>query len=372
MTRKPRIPRYLTAFVLSTGCLFRAMAGDAIETVKSLPEKQRTERIATCLELLHDSSISQATRVELIKLFAGDARLLSSHYGCNSIRIDEKEWINILTEGLEHAPGHTEVVYALTQLLINTGQYEKALEVIRPYAPLHPEYLIPPTWIEYCETKLQQGGKRPEVIPEFDIHFCVITKNPEARKRATLAQLHEEVAILNRRFVDLKGDPIAKFRFKSASLYQDVEKLGCPFVALGDSSEPYDSYGWEEIFNHCDHPQVRDPHAINIFVNDAYREPLGFKSSICHGKNNSNHPYILIDYARLNNTSLSPEVHEMGHAFGLGHVGVAGSDRFAHTNYMCSSVLNFGSGGRRNLGFTEDQLAIILYNARRMQELLKQ
>ncbi|MBE7558634.1 hypothetical protein HS125_06705 [bacterium] len=363
------ISRCLAVGALSAMVLCQATAGDALETVRGFPEKQRVARLAACLEFLRDASTPAAARAELIKLFAEDARLLSPHYGCNSIRIDEKEWIDLLSEGIRQDPGDIHVVYALTRLLINTRQYAKALEVVRPYARLHPDDQASRAWVEYCELKLNAGEEKRNEVMEFDVHFCVITKNPKAQRMATRAQLEEEIAILNRRFVDLAGNPLGKFRLKSASLYDDVKDLGCPFVALGDTTQPYDSYGWQEIFNQCEHRQVRDASAINIFINDAYREPLGFDSHICHGKNNGNRPpYILLDYARLNNTSLSPEVHEMGHAFGLGHVGVAGADRFSHTNYMCSSEHNYGSGGRRNLGFSEDQAAIMLYNGRRMRE----
>lgn len=200
---------------------------------------------------------------------------------------------------------------------------------------------------------------------EFDVHICVITANSSAHQIATLQQLQEEVEILNRRFVTLDGNPLVRFRFKSASFYEQVEYLNCPFVSLGDSTKPYSSSGYAKIFNECRHPKVRDPHAINFYLYDSYNSDLGFHNVTCHGKRNSNRPYILIDWERLNNTIQSPEVHEMGHAFGLGHVAVPGADRWTHTNIMCSIGLGFGSGGRRNLGFTEAQSAIVLYHAGR-------
>ena len=370
MTPKRPGASALAFLFLSLCMILHAAAQSPIETIKSFPEKQRTARVTACLEYLHDASISGATRLELIKLFAVDAMLLSPRYGCNGFAIDEGEWLGLLTEGWEAAPTHTETVYALTQILINMKQYARAKVVIEPFVPLHPEYQMPPAFLEYAENKLAQGDHWPDQVLEFPVHFTVITNNPEATRRATLTQLHEEVAILNRRFVDLNGDPIVKFRFGSASLYDDVKDLNCAFVRLGDTSEQYDSYGWEKVFNGCPHTEVCDPHAINIFINDAYREPLGFATRICHGKSNSGRPYILFDYTRLNNSSLSPEPHEMGHAFGLGHVGVAGSNPSTHSNYMTSSVRNFGSGGRRNLGFTEDQVAIIVYNATRTRARL--
>jgi hypothetical protein len=55
----------------------------------------------------------------------------------------------------------------------------------------------------------------------------------------------------------------------------------------------------------------------------------------------------------------------MGHCFGLGHVGVPGANLRTSTNIMASSGEGFGSGGQRDLGFSESQAAAILYHAQR-------
>ena len=55
----------------------------------------------------------------------------------------------------------------------------------------------------------------------------------------------------------------------------------------------------------------------------------------------------------------------MGHAFGLGHVGVPGATGRTSTNIMASVSEGFGSGGLRDLGFSESQAAVVLYHARR-------
>jgi len=73
----------------------------------------------------------------------------------------------------------------------------------------------------------------------------------------------------------------------------------------------------------------------------------------------------LIDWERLSCNIQNPEAHEMGHAFGLYHVSVPGAKPQSSTNIMCSTEHGFGSGGKRNIGFTEAQTAIILYHAKR-------
>jgi hypothetical protein len=140
---------------------------------------------------------------------------------------------------------------------------------------------------------------------------------------------------------------------------------------LGDSQDPYDTEGYAQVFNQCDHTKVRDPYAINFYVYDSFSPTVGYKDQTCHGKRNSNRPYMLIDFERLNHRDQSPEEHEMGHAFGLDHVGVPGAAKKDSTNIMTSAGLGFGSGGRRNRGFTVAQTAIILYHAERTLARLK-
>ncbi len=144
-------------------------------------------------------------------------------------------------------------------------------------------------------------------VPVFDIHFCVITRNPGTHRAATLEQLKKEVDILNSFFVTESRQPIVRFRFKSAHLYQEVADLKCGFVELGDGAVPYDTDDWARRFNECPHPQVRNPQAINFYVYDCYGTN-GAADQTSHGKRNSNRPYVLIDWritAALGPTSVS-------------------------------------------------------------------
>jgi hypothetical protein len=195
----------------------------------------------------------------------------------------------------------------------------------------------------------------------MDVHICVITKNPSAHARATLNQVLKEVDILNMYFRTVDHRALVDFRFKSVDFYEDVKDLNCQFVALGDSKAPYSSNGWAAVFNACPHTQVRDPHAINFFIYDSYVEGSGFDDITSHGKRNSNRPYVLIDWERLDHRVQSPEEHEMGHAFGLGHVCHVGATINSDTNIMASSANCNGSGGKRNIGFGETQEATIRY-----------
>lgn len=214
----------------------------------------------------------------------------------------------------------------------------------------------------------QDGG----TLLTFDLHFAVITKNPAAHGVVTLSQLKTEVDILNTYFVTEGRQPIVKFRFKSASFYDDIKHSRCEFVKIGDTEVPYDSDRLAALFNACDDVKVRDPQAINFYVYDSYDAQKGASDTTGHGKRNSNRPFLILDWERLNHKDQSPEEHEMGHAFGLGHECAPGARRESSTNIMTSSDCGRGSGGRRDIGFNARQVKTILGHAQAIRERLGQ
>lgn len=198
-----------------------------------------------------------------------------------------------------------------------------------------------------------------EVIPEFDIHFVVITNSQEGQKVANLTQLIKEVDILNKYFVSEDRHAVVKFNFKSAKMYAEVINSACEIVHLGSQPKKYDAKLWSRLFNECDDQRVRDSRAINFYVFDSYSNKYGFSDKNSHGVRNSNKPYILMDWERLNHRVQSPEEHEMGHVFGLQHECVQSAGRNDHTNIMASADCKKGSGGRRDIGFNAKQIDII-------------
>ncbi|MGB8807769.1 MAG: hypothetical protein WCD17_00130 [Acinetobacter calcoaceticus] len=194
----------------------------------------------------------------------------------------------------------------------------------------------------------------------FDIHFVILTSNPSAQMVATLNQMQEEVNILNNYFVKEDRSPVVKFRFKSVSFYNDVKNSTCSFVSTINSATPYDSDGWATLFNNCNDPKVRDKNALNFYVHDGYSEANGFNEADSHGKRNSNRPYVMLDWQRINHNIQSPEEHEMGHAFGLEHVCAPGATYNTSTNIM-TTVCTGSSGGKRDIGFNSAQVSTIMY-----------
>jgi hypothetical protein len=136
-------------------------------------------------------------------------------------------------------------------------------------------------------------------------------------------------------------------------------------LEAGDSTAPYSNDGVTKAFNACDVAKIRDRGAINIYIYDSHSAKAGFGDQTSHGIRNSNRPFVLIDWQRLGSSLQNAEPHEMGHAFGLGHVGIPGAAGQTSTNIMASVSEDFGSGGQRDLGFSESQAAVILYHAQR-------
>lgn len=204
------------------------------------------------------------------------------------------------------------------------------------------------------------------------MHFTVITSNPAAIAVATEEQLREEVRILYEYFVTASREKIVGFVFKSATFYDEIDELGCDLVAMSNDSSEHTSDEWEDAVNACTRDEVVDPRAINFFVYDSCAAG-SYADVTSRGRLNSYHPYVLIDWERLNHTTQSPEEHEMGHAFGLGHVCDPTATATSSTNIMATGndYVNAagalvdcpGSGGLRDRGFNEEQETTILTNA---------
>jgi hypothetical protein len=340
----------------------RADVSGEIARIETLP---RSKRLAE-YELLADrKNLSDADRTAVIKAFAKHASKVSPVYGRSAHKIDATRWQKMLEYALKQDPQDKDLLFALCQLLIDQKKYAEARPFAQAFAKTNADDHFAKAWSQYCQFKAGNPAAAPAKLPVFPLHFCVITKNPDAQKRATLEQCREEVEIFNKSFLTLEGKPLVKFVLKGYSSYPDVRNSTCELVQLGDSTMPYSNPGVTKAFNDCQDPKVRDRGAINIYIYDSYSEKAGFGDPTSHGIRNSNRPFFLIDWARLGGNLQNAEPHEMGHAFGLGHVGVPGATIKSSTNIMASSGEVFGSGGQRDLGFSESQAAVILYHAQR-------
>ncbi len=274
----------------------------------------------------------------------------------------------MLEYAFKHDSQDHDVAFALIQLLIDHKQYEAALPFCEAFDKAHPDNHFAKAWSQYCKSKTENatvGDPR-----SFPLHFCVITPNPQAHQRAALKQCQEEVEIFNRSFVTLAGKPLVTFAFKGYSSFADVRNSSCELLAFGDSTQPYSNAAVTKAFNACQDSKVRDPRAINVYIFDSHSAKAGFGDPTSHGIRNSNRPSMLIDWQRLGGNLQNAEPHEMGHCFGLGHVGIPGANGRTSTNIMASGGEGFGRGGQRDLGFSESPTAAILYHAQRTDSRL--
>jgi hypothetical protein len=226
----------------------------------------------------------------------------------------------------------------------------------------HPDNHEAKAYVAWCS---RTAEAKTSAVLEFPLHFCVLTKNPAAIKQVSEAQCRREVDIFNQSFVTRDGKPLVKFAFKSFTPHAKATASGGGLIALGDSQVPYNSDKFADAFNATKDAVIRDPKAINIYIFDSFSPKQGYRDLTSHGKRNSNRPYVVIDWERLGSNVQNAEPHEMGHAFGLEHVGVPGAKLTSSTNIMSSAGEEFGSGGKRDLGFSDSQAALIFHHATR-------
>lgn len=349
-----------------SGMVLRAekVRGDASAQIAQIERMDRVQRLKAYEQAADSRAISEADRVQVIQAFAGHVKKLSPVYGQSSHPIDPKRWEQMLRYAYERDPQKEDVLFALTQLLIDQQKYVAAQPVAEAYLKVNPGGHESQAWSQWCKLKTGDSDAQPERL-KFPLHFCVLTRNPAAHAKATRAQCEKEVEILNSGFRTLDGKPLVTFTMKGFSSYDDIRGTDSALLEFGDSMAPYDSGKIVTAFNACTDARVRDRNAINIYIFDSYGGANGYNDLTSHGTRNSNRPYMLIDWERLGGNVQNGEVHEMGHCFGLGHTGVPGAGMNTSTNIMASIGEQFGSGGKRDLGFSEAQSAIIHYHARR-------
>ncbi len=203
-------------------------------------------------------------------------------------------------------------------------------------------------------------------LPVIDINFVILTDTYNKDNKEIEREMRNEVYILNKYFVGANGKQLIQFRTKGIHFYNEIKNSTCKFIEVGKTYLQYDSNYWQKLFNQCKDPVVVQQQVVNFYIYDSYSNSKGFGDKNGHGKNNGNHPYILFDWQRLNHYEQSPEEHEMGHALGLDHVCAPGASKSSDTNIMTSADCGLGSGGLRNIGFSDDQIEVILENARKI------
>ena len=362
--------RCVVRVLFITVCLLPTRAfGDVSAVVDSVERLPRTGRLAAYEAAMVRPGVSEADRVALIRTFSQHAKRLSPHHGPTSYRFDPSRWFAILNHGFKADPADADIMEALCKLLIDHQKYREALPVAAAFEKAHPEHHHAVAWHAWCKSKLEPDGQ-PAPVLTFPVHFCVLTRNPSAHRAATIDQCRKECEILNSTFRAADGRVLVRFAFQGFSAYADLADSDSELLRFGDSTVPYESAAVARAFNECTDARLRDRRAINFYIYDSYSPENGFQDDTSHGTRNSNRPYVLIDWTRLDNRGQNPGAHEMGHAFGLEHVGVPGATMATETNIMASVGEEFGSGGKRNLGFTEAQAAVILHHAKRTYQRL--
>jgi len=353
--------------MLVFGMLVSAALADAAGVIARIERLPRTQRLRAYESALTDGSVAAADRPAVIQAFSRHSQQVSPLYGKGTFAFDQRRWVALLREGFDPRKPDPNVAVALAQILVDADDRRAASPVLGAFKAAAPGNHSALAWSEWLEAGPQ--GARAAALPTFPVHFCVLTANPAAHRVATLQQCRKEVDILNATFRTLDGSQLVRFEFKGFSPYEAVKASTSELRAYGDTGS-FDSNRVATAFNACKDPGVRDRNAINVFIYDSRSAKAGDEDVTSHGKRNSNRPYVFLDWQRLNGNIQNAEAHEMGHAFGLEHVGVPGATAKTSTNIMTSSGERFGSGGLRDLGFTPAQAALVRYHAVRTQSRL--
>jgi len=341
--------------------LTKSAPADPASLIARIERLPRAQRLPAYDAALADPGLAPADRPAVLKAFARHAQQVSPLYGKAKAAWDERSWAAALEAGLDSARPDVDVAIALAQILVDANERRRAIPVVSAFKSAFPSHHYALAWSEWCNAP----GRAEDAsrLPTFPLHFCVLTRNPEAQRVATRAQCQKECEILNSTFRALDGAPLVRFELKGYTPFVALRNSSSELLRYGDGTR-FDSDSVAKVFNACRDPLVRDPGAINIYVFDSF-ERQGDADVTSHGKRNSNRPYVFLDWQRLDNRTQNAEAHEMGHAFGLEHVGVPGAGLQDSTNIMTSAGEGFGSGGRRDLGFSPAQIAIIRYHAGR-------
>ncbi len=215
----------------------------------------------------------------------------------------------------------------------------------------------------------------------FPIHFVIMTDQLTGSDASIEGLMRDQIDTLNRYFTeeDSAFPPdnrrrIVTFSYKSTTFYQEALNMGGATVDFLTPNFDFDDrHDFQSLFNAENRSRLRDPNAINIYIVDAQN------TSNSHAKNNSNRPYIFLDYARINGDAnrVGVQEHEMGHCFLLDHECIPSASSSSSTNFMASAgdyqdnadcmwtggvstVDCSESGGTRDLGLDACQTQVVL------------
>ena len=185
---------------------------------------------------------------------------------------------------------------------------------------------------------------------KIPLHFVVLTEKL-AQQMATpsnndlvRAFLRNEVDTLNRYFTvhntnypPDNREKIVTLEYKSSTLYDVASGLSDPLTDFAIPEFNFDRRheDFKPTMNSSTNPLLYDATAVNVYIVDCVNAS-GNDIVSSHGNNYSNKPYIVLDYARITGVAnrQGVEEHEMGHAFGLGHVCEPNATITSSTNIM--------------------------------------
>ncbi|WP_157210589.1 hypothetical protein [Turneriella parva] len=149
---------------------------------------------------------------------------------------------------------------------------------------------------------------KPE-LPLFALHFVLMTDHPKAVAGATPERLQQIENLLNEKFASTGGENLARFKIRSFADLEVIKNSTCPEIYESIVNRTNTRYGdyWK-----CKDLRVRAPQGITIFIKHHDKDKLSYGGRV------NGMPFAQINWERF----LKDQrvfLHELGHAFGLGH-----------------------------------------------------
>jgi len=209
--------------------------------------------------------------------------------------------------------------------------------------------------------------------PKIGVKFYLLTENKEVNRVFNENQISKIMKNLTASFRDHSGKKLVNFTSLGLSKHKEIKDSKCTLLKYGTQAQKPKKAKMIGNYLSCKDPNLRSLKAINFYIFDSpWQENKKWKTSYAYFDGSSS-PALLANWQTLKSGYKTPDIHEMGHIFGLNHTAACGSKDDTPTLAMASETESCkGTGGNRKLGFTKDEVVVIKKVAENLHKILSQ